>query len=73
MSYKLLTPGYYIIDDPGSSWDKFCICAQSLDYYVRILFAPVRWSKNELVEFRKEIRIPDLYFIVRGMPLAIDK
>ena len=76
MSYKLLTTGYYIIDDPASSWYNFCIYAKSPDFFVRLLYSmspgPMKWSKYELVEFRKEIRIPDLYFILRGAPLAID-
>ena len=76
MMTKNLTTGYYRIIDSGIGYDGEYIWSKTDWPYLRILYEATvhvprhRWSRPELLQFRDQYQVPDLMFIVTGIPLA---
>lgn len=75
MTTKNLSTGYYRIKDSNSSYDGEYIWTKGVWPYLLILYVGIvevryRWSRPELLQFRDQYPVPDLMFIVAGMPLA---
>lgn len=75
MTTKNLTTGYYRIIDNNSGYDGDYIWTKQDWPYLLILYEAVfevryKWSIPELLQFRDSCPVPDLMFIVAGMPLA---